>query len=215
MIKNIIWDVDGTLFDTYPAMTFAYSKLLKELALSMPLNEIHELVRQSLGHCERTLSQRFQVDPELLRRNFSDTYRQISLANQSPFPGAAAVCAFIRERGGLNLIVTHRGVASTRRLLQTHDLMQYFEEIISVEQGYPRKPDPAMFLAAIERFNLNGKTTAHASTLAVGDRAIDIQAGRAAGLPTCLFGMEKLAEPADYQITHYSQLLALLKEDGE
>ena len=46
MIRNIIWDVDGTLFDTYPAITFAISKSLLESGQNMAMNMIDGLVRR-------------------------------------------------------------------------------------------------------------------------------------------------------------------------
>lgn len=88
-------------------------------------------------------------------------------------------------------------------------MASYFEDIFSVEQGYPRKPDPAMSLAALKKHNLHP-----AGSLFVGDREIDIQSGQAAGVRTCLFGEAALTTPADFQIEHYSQLLKMLKTEN-
>jgi HAD superfamily hydrolase (TIGR01509 family) len=206
MIKNILWDVDGALFDTYPAITYAVSRSLNEMGCSLALNVIDGLARQSLSHCVETLSQRFKLDPDLLRHRFSETYRTIDPANQPPFPGVREVCKLIHQSGGLNIAVTHRGVQSTRTLLEAHALTPFFDDIFSVEQGYARKPDPAMLLAALEKYTLNP-----AESLLVGDRELDIQAGRAAGVHTCLFGGTELATPADFQIERYAQLLSRLQ----
>lgn len=207
MIKNILWDVDGTLFDTYPAITYAISKTLKEAGVSAAMNMIDGLARQSLEYCLRTLSQRFKLDPDLLRRQFAESYGALSPANQPPFHGVREVCELIHTYGGLNIIVTHRAVSSTRSLLETHDMSPLFDAIFSVEQGHPRKPDPAMLEAAIRQFRLE-----RSETMVVGDRDLDIQAGRAAGVFTCLFGQAQIAAPADFQIIRYSQLLEILKK---
>lgn len=205
-VRNLLWDVDGALFDTYPAITYAISKTLSELGLSVPLNVIDGLARQSLEHCLATLSQRFKLDPNLLRLRFAESYRTLPPANQPPFPGAREVCELIHRNGGLNVIVTHRAVASTQSLLDAHEMTSLFDAILSVEQGYPRKPDPALLEAAIQKFGLERK-----ETLVIGDRDLDIQAGRAAGVRTCLFGKSQLSEPADYHIDRYDQLLAFLR----
>jgi HAD superfamily hydrolase (TIGR01509 family) len=208
MFRNILWDLDGTLFDTYPAITYAISKSLNEMGLSVALNVIDGLARQSIAHCLETLSQRFKLDPDLLGDRFAESYRRIDPANQPPYPGVRDVCALIHARGGLNVIVTHRGGHSTQRLLETHHLAAYFDAIFSVEQGYPRKPDPAMLLAALDKYSLNPD-----ETLVVGDRELDIQAGQAAGIRTCQFGPVELKAPADFQVSSYAQLLEyLLKE---
>jgi len=207
MIKNIIWDIDGTLFDTYPAIIYAISKSLNDMGFSIAFNEIDRYTRQSLNYCMETLSRYFKTDPEILRSRFREHYRSVPPENQVPFHGVREICAFIRNRGGTNVAVTHRGEKSTHRLLTAHNLAHLFSGVICVEQGFPRKPDPTMFEVALQQFGLERTTT-----LAIGDRELDIQAGRAAGLHTCLFGPAELSEPADYMIEDYNQLLALFME---
>ena len=205
MIKNILWDVDGTLFDTYPAITYAISRSINEMGLSIALNVVDGLTRQSLELCLETLSRRFKLDPDLLRQRFAESYRSVDPANQLPFPGVRKVCELIHTHGGLNVIITHRRVQSTQGLLDAHDMNSYFDDVYSAEQGYPRKPDPAMALAALEKHAMQPD-----KTLFIGDRDIDIQAGRAAGVRTCLFGVTDLSIPADIRISHYDQLLEIL-----
>lgn len=208
MIKNILWDLDGTIFDTYPAITYAISRSLNELGHSLALNVIDGLARQSIDHCMETLSQRFKLDPNLLRAQFTKSYREVSPEKQIPFPGVREVCGCVHDHGGVNVIVTHRAVASTQKLLAVHGLTSCFDHIISSEQGYSRKPDPAMVLAVLEKHNLLPD-----ETLMVGDRELDIQSGLAAGVHTCLFGGLKTSIPVDVTIDSYEQLLSNLMED--
>jgi phosphoglycolate phosphatase-like HAD superfamily hydrolase len=205
-MRNILWDVDGTLFDTYPAITYAISQALNGLGQVAALNVIDSLARQSIEHCMATLAQRFRLDPDLLRRRYLAAYVSLPLANQTPFPDVAEVCARICQRGGMSVAVTHRDVRSTQALLDAHGLAPFFTGIVSVEQGYPRKPDPAMVLAALAIYDLDP-----AVTWMIGDRALDIEAGRIAGVHTCLFGRARVPQPVDLHIEHYSQLLALLE----
>ena len=210
MIKNILWDLDGTIFDSYPAITYAISKSLNEMGLSVALNVIDGLARQSIEYCLITLSQRFKLDPDLLRARFADSYETVDPVRQLPFPGVREVCQLIHQCGGLNIIVTHRGIRSTQKLLGVHGLASCFDDIFSVEEGYPRKPNPAMILAALEKHHLNP-----AETLLVGDREIDTQAGRASGISTCLFSPLELSAPADIHISHFNQLVERLSKIEE
>lgn len=205
-MRNILWDVDGTLFDTYPAITYAISQALNGLGESAALNVIDGLARQSIDLCLGTLAQRLSLDVDVVRRCYLAAYAALPLANQPPFPGAGEVCATICQRGGVNVAVTHRGTSSTQALLDAHGLARFFAGIVSVEQGYPRKPDPAMALAALAIYDLEP-----AVTWMIGDRGLDIEAGRSAGLRTCFYGRASLAQPADLHIGHYSQLLAALQ----
>lgn len=204
-IQNILWGVDGTLFDTYPAITYAISKSLNEMGVAIALNVIDGLARQSIERCIVTISQRFKLDPDLLRARFTESYRRMDPAHQPPYPGVEAVCRTVHERGGVNSIVTHRGLDSTRKLLDTHILSTYIDSIFSVKQGHPRKPYPGMVLAALDKHALEPS-----ETLLIGNRDLDIQAGHMAGVHTCLFGTSNLTVPAEMHISNYSQLLVLL-----
>jgi len=208
-IQNILWKLDGTLFDTYPSITYALSNALKESGCSVSLNVIDGFARQSLDHRLATLSQRFKLDPDLLRLRFTESYLAIPLANQPPFPGVKEVCTLIQERGGLNVIVTHRNAESTQRLLDVHNLAHLFAGIQRTERGYPREPAPALLETAIQQFKVK-----RAETLVIGDRDLDIQEGRMAGVLTCLFGHTQLSNPADIQIDRYSHLLYILKDSN-
>jgi len=202
VIRHLLWDLDGTLFDTYPAITYAISKSLNELGGTMALNMIDGLARQSIGHCLETLAARFKLDPNLLHARYVENYRKLSPANQAPFPGAREICAFVHQNGGRNIIITHREIEPCHILLETHKMSALFDDIFSTEQGYPRKPSPEMILTALSKYDLNP-----AETLMVGDRALDIQAGQAAGVRTCLFGTAYLSVAAEFHVQHLSEIL--------
>lgn len=206
MIKNLIWDVDGTLFDTYPAFTLAFSKALIELQVMTPLDKIGRLAKISLGHCAQTLATEYGLQVEAVEESFERHYSLIPPENQKPFPGVREVCQRIASRQGLNLIVTHRRLASTKRLLEVHGLSDLFEQIVSATEGYPIKPDPAMFRMLIEEYGLEP-----AETLAIGDREIDVQAGAAAGCLTALFGGNHSSAQPDLRFSNYQELLGWLR----
>jgi phosphoglycolate phosphatase-like HAD superfamily hydrolase len=104
--------------------------------------------------------------------------------------------------GGRNVIVTHRGRVGTAGLLDAHGMTPLFAGWITRDNGHPRKPDPAAYEAALRDYNLSCD-----ETLAVGDREIDILAGKAAGLPTCLFAGEGKPTAAELTVDNFSELL--------
>jgi HAD superfamily hydrolase (TIGR01509 family) len=204
-IRHLIWDLDGTLFDTYPALARAVGAALCELEATAPLERIESLARKSMSHCASTLADEFQIDVEDLMQKFTEYYRSAPIGKQSPFPGAIEICEYVCSLGGTNVIVTHRRRESTMRLLSTHRMASYFADILTGDDGYPRKPDPAMFEAVIGRQALERK-----ETLAIGDRDIDILAGQAAGIRTCLYGAGSSEVRSDYRITDYAELRRII-----
>jgi phosphoglycolate phosphatase-like HAD superfamily hydrolase len=204
-IRNIIWDVDGTLFDTYPAIARAYRAALWEFGQDASLQRIVGLARDSLSHCTATLAGERDLDQARFEAAVALHYERTSPAEQPPFPGVRELCERISQAGGQNVIVTHRGPRGTAELLSESGLAGHFSGCITRADPYPRKPDPAAFNAIINRSEL-----IRAETMAIGDRDIDILAGRAAGVVTCFFGEVTAGVDPDLSITDFGDLARLL-----
>jgi len=206
MYRNIIWDVDGTLFDTYPAITRAIKAALNDLGKDAPLDWITTVAKQSLSQVDTVLAETYHLDSAELARAIDNHFDRITFEENPPFPDVPELCQYICAIGGKNVIVTHRGRKGTQGLLTTHKLDQYFAGYITRDDGYPRKPAPAAFEAALAIYRLERE-----ETLTVGDRDIDILAGQAAGLFSCLFGDAVNSVQADLVINSFSELHAYLK----
>lgn len=206
MIRNIIWDVDGTLFDTYPAISNAFKLAVSDLGKDAPIDWIMDIAKVSLSHCTAALAEKFGRKIEDIEAGFLTHYDRVSPQDQPPFPGVIQICEYICLRGGKNLIVSHRGTQGISELLAAHRMETYFSGCISRDDGYPKKPSPAAFEAAIEIHRLVKE-----ETITVGDRHIDIQAGQAAGLRTCLFDPQSAGSTADLTISSFNELLSYLK----
>jgi phosphoglycolate phosphatase-like HAD superfamily hydrolase len=122
-----------------------------------------------------------------------------------PFRGVRDLCEFIHGNGGLNLALTDIGVVFAGRLLDTHQFSGLIADTIYMKTGEANQADPILLRAVMERYALNP-----GETLLIVTRSLDVEAGRMAGLRTCLYGMAETNIAADLQIEKYSQLLRLL-----
>lgn len=183
MIRNIIWDVDGTLFDTYPPIARAFQRAIRRLGIEASVEWIEALSKISLGHCVSTISTEYKLEKDDIEREFQRYYAEISAEESPPFNGVVEICDYICSINGKNVIVTHRGRIGTVELLSTHNMIDKFTGYIVRDDGYPRKPNPAVFLAVLDDHNLDRE-----ETINVGDREIDIAAGQSAGIFSCLYG---------------------------
>lgn len=205
VIRNIFWDAEGALLDTYPAITYALCKSLNEVGVAVALNEIDRLVRRSFLYCLATLCERFSLDHNLLLLRFSETYQSVPIERHCLYPWVTEVCALIQSRG-LNIAMTRQTQDAFERFLTSHRLAPYFAGIISPEQTGACKSKPVRIRAALEKYNLQPD-----ETLVVSRHEIAIQAGRELSLRTCFLGQEAvLAKPVDLQVTDHSQLLKWL-----
>lgn len=208
MYRNLIWDLDGTLFDTYPAIAGAFWAALRELGREAELDWIEGLARRSLSYCTTTLAETYHLGAASLDQAFAIHYDCVTPEQQPPLPGVIDLCRYICNLGGRNVIVTHRGRASSLKLLEAHRMAGYFAGYFARDDGYPRKPDPAAMNATLVLFKLE-----RGETLAIGDREIDVTADKAAGLSTCLYGATPEGTEADYHVSSYSELLSYLARE--
>lgn len=184
---RILWDFDGTLMDTYPA----YARTFKG-ALDTPYSEeeVFQLLKVTFGHAFKTLGlTREQIE------HLRSLERQLKPEEFQPFSGVENVLAAAE----LNVIMTHKNREGVHAILRAHGLEKYFTEIVTADDGFPLKPDPASYRYLHEKYRLD---------LAVGDRELDILPAKAIGIRTCLF--QNRTPGADYYVDHYDQFFAVL-----
>jgi beta-phosphoglucomutase-like phosphatase (HAD superfamily) len=77
--RNAIWDLDGTLFDTYPAICRAFQEALADCGASATLAEIESLCLVEVSHCAAVLAARFDLNVDAFIGAFGKQYIAISL----------------------------------------------------------------------------------------------------------------------------------------
>lgn len=202
---SIIWDLGGTLVDTYPEVDRALVAALGEEPTPRRLHEVALLTRRSSAHAITTLAERYGVPEETLQAAYDET-KQIWTVQPAPvMDGAREVLAAVHAGGGLNLVATHRDRTSAQTLLDGLDLA--VDDLVCAPDGFPRKPDPAMHLELLSRHELEA-----AEVLAVGDRPADVAAAQAAGIRGVLLGTPgiPLRAPGATRIDGLRDLLAEL-----
>ena len=203
----IIWDFDGTLFDTYPHIASVIAKIMMDnYKIDLNLKEVQEWCEIGLISCFTKITSDFNISLSEFQELFNKEYWVDVELHQTPFPKAEEILQYIQEHGHKNFIITHRGIKSLSKLLRYYDMEEFFEKIITNEDRFPNKPDPAAFLYLIKNYNLPKK-----KIIAIGDRKIDIQAARASNISSCYFNPEgKTQELADFNITNLIELKKIL-----
>lgn len=85
--------------------------------------------------------------------------------------------------GGRNFLVSHRN-KQVLDILEKTNLLSYFTEVVTSENGFSRKPSPESMLYLKEKYDIK-------EALVIGDREIDRKAGQAAGFDTLLVDGKK------------------------
>lgn len=206
LIKSLIWDADGTLFDTYPPIYRSVELALASFGISVERQVVIRLAQVDMATCFDVLAQEYTLDVDDLIERYR-TFRSQNPSDRQPlYTGLREFCEAFIACGGRHYIVTHRDRASLLRLLDYNQCAHWFEDIIAGDDVYPRKPDPSGVLALMQRNDIAPRTT-----MFVGDRELDIQAARNAGILACQFGSALTKIAPDLRITQYVQLMEKLQ----
>lgn len=213
---NLIWDFDGTLFDTYPALVRAIERALADFDVCVPRECIEVLLRDTLAGTLDTLAAEHRIQRAALAARTEFFAGQNTVRDKPPFPGAIATLQRILAQGGRNFMNTHRDGESLMALLNWYKVDGYFAGVVCKDDGFPRKPDPASFRALLTQYDLPQDVT-----LAVGDRFLDVQAAHRAGIQAALFdpagvsGAAPCAEAMpDVVVRTFDDLWAMIAADG-
>lgn len=172
-----LFDVDGTLVDSWRDICGAIQTVLRaDGRAGVP----DEFLRRYIG---RHLFDLF-ADlgyPEERMESLLVEYRRVyplrGHASTSPFPYVKEALAAL---GGRKSTATTKGTPMTRTILDKFDLLQHFDHVQGTD-GFPAKPAPDVILASLKVFGANP-----AECLLVGDAPADVEAGKRAGVKTCV-----------------------------
>lgn len=205
MFTDIIWDFDGTLFDTYDTIVSTFMKALEDGGIQENYDEVMAWMLESVGSAVEHYMEKYALGEAFLER-YKQHQAMTDIAAVKPFPHAADICKAVYDAGRRNYIYTHRG-STTYDYLECHGLAGYFREILTREDGFPPKPDPEAVLYLIKKHHI-GKENA----LLIGDRALDINAAKNAGIKGCFFDPDtpETNKMADYTIHTMMELAAII-----
>lgn len=176
---GLIWDMDGTLVDSYPAIVPAVREACAESGLHFEEEYIYrEVIRSSVG--DFIARHAAEQDAAWIQARF-DTLNDSRIDDIRPMPHAGETLAALTESGNLCFVFTHRR-ASCHAILEHTGLQKYFTEVVTALDGFPRKPAPDAILFLLEKYAL-----APESSFYVGDRSLDIEAANNAGIGSILY----------------------------
>ncbi len=104
MFHNLIWDFDGTLFDTYPSIANSLRAAVEDLADPPGFEEVMDMALISIDGCLTTMSATYDLPLEELEPDSSGTI-ETSPPTTSPPSTAYVRCASssATEAGSISL----------------------------------------------------------------------------------------------------------------
>lgn len=214
--QSILFDLDGTLLDTAPDLVAALNAVLQihgqaEVSVEAARPYVSRGAR-GLLYCGFGLDETSDQYPALVDE-FLGYYRKDLSSRSRLFEGMEEVLAALEASTSKWGVVTNKMASLTEPLLKQMDLYDRLHVLVSGDTLPERKPSPKPLLYACEKAGMLPKATIY-----VGDDPRDIEAAKAAGMPSVAvrYGYYDAAENpdnwgADWVIDHPGQLLDCMR----
>ncbi|MCH4889622.1 HAD family hydrolase [Acidaminobacter sp. JC074] len=198
-MKTLIWDLDGTLVDSYERITKVTQEVLKPYR-AFTIEEIHnKVIETSVVSFVTNQAEDLGLDINELFIHYKALTDQIAASDYKLIENAKEVLKHYLDLGCKHYIYTHRGL-STYDILEAHGIREWFVDILTSDDGLKRKPDPDALNYLIEKYSLDKEETYY-----IGDRSLDVLCGKAAGLKTVYIGKDKTID-ADVVVSEINHI---------
>ena len=177
--KAVIFDLDGTLLDTLLDLANGVNYVMRKYG--QPEHSV-EAVRSFVGNGVRNLMRRAvpggEDNPAFEEQLAEDIayYREHDRIYTKPYDGIPDMLDRLREKGLSIAVLSNKDEVAVKNLCEYFFPGRY-DLALGNTKDRPRKPDPAIVMAALERFGLTRE-----EVLYVGDSETDAKTAEAAGV---------------------------------
>ena len=181
MKPTFIWDLDGTLLDSYPLIVNSLWTIYNEKGVTIDKKEIYkQVIEESVSAFIKAMEAKFGVPFNDLKDRYTNITHE-ELKTIKAMEHSKEILEYLKSKGIKSYVFTHRGI-TTETVLKNIGLYEYFDFFVTARDDFKRKPDPEGLNYIIEKFNLDRDNTYY-----VGDRPLDILCANNAHIKSIMF----------------------------
>lgn len=175
-VRVVLFDFDGTLVDSYRAITASVNHVRAAHGLgALSVEEVRPNVGRGLPNLLRQCVPGTNL--ELDARRYKEHHPSVLASGTDLLPGAFETLRDLHERGIKLGICSNKPVAFTRILVSALKIDAFLAQVLGPEDVVAPKPAPDLLLEALRRLGASPH-----EALYVGDMSVDVQTARAAGI---------------------------------
>lgn len=208
MKKAVLFDIDGTLLDSYD---FVFEGMKYSLTFHGHPYPFKNKIQQAMG---KPLNEFYKVlFPDGNIESLAEKHREFQKDNFhliQPFPKVNKILKELKEKGFLLAAISNRMRKSLIHSLEMNKILSFFDVILSAEDVANPKPHKEHVLAALKTLKVKQE-----NAFMVGDTDEDIKAGQNAGVKTVgvtygFLGEDIKKYKPDYVIDSIEELLGII-----
>ena len=193
--RAFIWDLDGTLLDSYDAILAGLEETYASYQLPFDRASIKDyILKHSVQDLLVVVAEEHQLDVTDLNHRRAESLAEKN-AQVVLMDGARDVLSWAKDAGIQQFVYTHKG-ENALVILRDLDLESFFTEILTSQSGFARKPNPEASMYLMKKYGLEPENTYY-----IGDRSLDIHFARNSQIQSINF------LPSDYEGNHQMNTL--------
>lgn len=194
MIKGVIFDLDGLLIDSERTAHKNLNKLLEPCGVAIDTEEyVHDYLGKTVVEGINRIAKLYRKDktPDELLDIYLQ-YEKTAIEEGIPLKaGALELLEYLKSKSIKIALASSSLRERAVGILKSHNILDYFDELVfgyEVEKG---KPAPDIFLKACEKINVKPS-----EAIVLEDSEAGIQAGFSANIPVfCIPDIKKPSQP--------------------
>lgn len=170
--RAFIWDLDGTLLDSYDAILAGLEETYAYYQLPFDRASIKDyILKHSVQDLLVAVAEEYQLDVTDLNQRRAESLAEKN-AQVVLMEGARDVLSWAKDAGIQQFVYTHKG-ENALVILRDLGLESFFKEILTSQSGFARKPNPEAARYLMKKYGLEPENTYY-----IGDRSLDIDFAR-------------------------------------
>ena len=170
--RAFIWDLDGTLLDSYDAILAGLEETYATYQLPFDRASIKDFIlKHSVQDLLVAVAEEYHLDVTDLNHRRAESLAEKN-AQVLLMDGARVILSWGQEAGIEQFVYTHKG-ENALVILRDLGLESFFKEILTSQSGFARKPNPEAARYLMKKYGLEPENTYY-----IGDRSLDIDFAR-------------------------------------
>ena len=160
MIKAVIFDMDGVIFDSERVICDLWLEIAKE----NDITGIEELMLKCIGLNDKATDNLFttkygdKFPYEDFKKQISKEYHSRYDGGRLPMkPGVRELLSFLKENNVKTALASSTKVETVTNQLRDAKILDYFDVVIGGDMVKNSKPNPEIFLTAAEKLGIDPK----------------------------------------------------------
>ena len=202
---NLIFDLDGTLFDSAPEILVCLKKALQLNNIDINDNLNNSIIGPPLKETLKNLVQKKDtVKIDKIIENFIELYDSDYCYKTKLYKGVQETLKILEKNKNL-ILITNKRIVPTEKMLKNSKIIELFDNYFSVDPSDQSKKDKSTLISkTIKDYKINPQNTAY-----IGDTMGDFIASKKNNIKFIFagWGYGKYVEDADLHLTDIREML--------